>query len=235
MRLLKCLTAFSIVAFVLATLPGVSAGWYDETHLAVAKAAGYYKWYNSAGADMAKLKAGNIESNNHYCINERGSTVTPEMVFDQVDRYDTADKRGHIYGAIIASLRNYIEQKKEGKYGEYHIAFCAHYVGDLSMPIHNTCYDDFNKKHHAEIDGIINDEVMDNCDKIKVYPITINTEQDLAQQIARIANLSMKLGYQLEDENRLITKEEAYVQIGHSVSLLKGILGYAEKHFDLPL
>jgi hypothetical protein len=47
------------------------------------------------------------------------------------------------------------------------------------------------------------------------------------REIARIANLSMKLGYQLEAENRMLTKEEAYVQLGQSASLLRAILDYA--------
>jgi len=38
----------------------------------------------------------------------------------------------------------------------------------------------------------------------------------------------MKLGYQLEAENRPLTKEEAYVQLCHSASLLKAILGYTQ-------
>ena len=34
----------------------------------------------------------------------------------------------------------------------------------------------------------------------------------------------MKLGYQLETEHRPLTKEEAYIQLGHSASLFKAIL-----------
>jgi hypothetical protein len=132
----------------------------------------------------------------------------------------------HRYGAIIASLRDYMRDKKMGKYGEYHLAFCSHYVGDLSMPLHNTLFDSFNRAHHAQIDGIINDEVLDNLDKIKIYPITINSEEDLAKQVARIANMAIQLGYRLEKENRLLTKEEAYEQISQSASLFKGILRY---------
>jgi len=36
----------------------------------------------------------------------------------------------------------------------------------------------------------------------------------------------MTLGYKLEDENRILTKEEAYQQLGHSASLFKAILEY---------
>jgi hypothetical protein len=48
-------------------------------------------------------------------------------------------------------------------------------------------------------------------------------------EIARIANLSLKKGYQIEDEKRLLTRDEAYEQISYSASLFKAILEYVEK------
>ncbi len=64
------------------------------------------------------------------------------------------------------------------------------------------------------MDGAVDDEVLDHLDRIKIYPIKIQSEDDLIKEIARIANLSMKLGYQLEAENRNLSKEEAYIQLG---------------------
>ena len=228
MKLAK-LTTFQFLAFLLLFFtPNLSHAWHDETHLAVAKAAGYYKWYNAAGPDIAKIKAGDKENRNHYANNPPNTTVTPEMVLAQVQRYnDPTDENGHLYGAIIASLRDYRSVKGQGKYAEYHMAYCAHYVGDLSMPLHNTQYDDFNRQHHAAMDGIVEDEVLSHLERIKVYPIVIKSEDDLVREIVRIANLSRELGYQLEKENRMLSKDEAYVQLGHSVSLLKSVLEYA--------
>lgn len=60
----------------------------------------------------------------------------------------------------------------------------------------------------------------------EIYPIKIQSEDDLIKEVAGIATLSMKLGYQLETENRPLTKEEAYIQLGHSASLFKAILLY---------
>ena len=219
------LTVFFVTSFT-----GNSYSWNDETHLAIAKAAGYKKWYNSTGADMAKLKAGKIENLNHSVKNHRGTTVTPEMVLQQIKKYNqTKDFMGHLYGAIIASVRDYLKTKNTGKYGEYHLAFCAHYVGDLSQPLHNTLYNSYNRKNHKTTDGIINDEVLDNIDKIKIYPIEIESEKDFADEIARIANLSLAQGYQIQAEKRLLTKQEAYEQISHSASLFRAILRYVEK------
>lgn len=209
-------------------IPTHSSAWFDETHIAIAKVAGYQKWFNAAGADVAKMKLGDKEGDNHFVNNPRGTIVTPQMVLSQVAKYDKIQPAGHLYGAIIASVKNYIQAKKMGRYGEYHLAYCAHYVGDLSQPLHNILYYSYNRKNHMATDGIINDEVLNNLDKIKIYPITVNSEADLAREIARIANISMNLGYRLEGENRLLSKEEAYQQIGHSASLFRAVLKYVE-------
>ena len=128
----------------------------------------------------------------------------------------------------MASVRDYIEAKKKGRYAEYHLAYCAHYIGDLSQPLHSILYSDYNKRNHTKTDGVINDGILDNLEAIKVYPIEIKTEEELAKEIARIANLSMALGYKLEDEGRLLSKEEAYQQISHSASLFRAVLRYVE-------
>jgi hypothetical protein len=218
-----------VLGFLLIALsPSFSSAWDDDTHIAIAKAAGYYKWFNACGADMAKLKAGNIEGHNHYVNNAKGTVVTPEIVLGQVSKYNQIDDKGHLYSAIMASARDYIREKRKGKYGEYHLAFCAHYVGDLSQPLHNTRYNLFNRRNHKAIDGIINDEILDNLDRIKIYSISIGSEEALAKEIARIANLSMALGYKIEGENRLLKREEAYTQIGHSTSLFRAVLEYVK-------
>ncbi len=211
------------------SLPGLSQAWYDNTHLAIAKAAGYPQWYNAVGPDIAKIKAGNKEARNHYSNNPPGSVITPQMVLDQVARYDDPnDEKGHLYGAIVASLRDYKSAKAAGKYAVYYLSYCVHYVGDLSMPLHNTLFDSFNRQYHSSMDGAVDSEVLDNLERIRIYPIRIQSEDDLIKEIARIANLSMKLGYQLEAENRPLTKEEAYIQLGHSTSLFKAILDHLQ-------
>ncbi len=220
-----------LFALVLAlSFPARSYPWHDETHLAIARAAGYRKWYNATGADMTKLKAGRVEESNHFVSNPRGTIVTAETVLHMVSKYNKeTDITGHLYGAIIASVRDYLKKKQEGKYGEYHLAFCSHYVGDLSQPLHNTLYNSYNRKNHTTTDGIINHEVLNNIDRVKIYPIKLESEEGLAKEIARIANISIKKGYQVQDEKRLLTAAEAYEQISHSASLFKAILMYVGK------
>ena len=224
-------TIFSFI-LLLSLIPYSTQGWawHDETHLAIAKAASYEKWFNAAGADITKIKAGDVENKNHYAYNPPGAMVSAEMVLDQADSYNTPDDtKGHLYGAIIASIREYRTTTQTGKYAEYHLAFCAHYVGDLSQPMHNILYNDYNRQNHGATDGIINDEVLYNLPLIEKYPINIQSEADLAQEVARIANLSIQLGYQLEMEDRMLSRQEAYEQISHSASLFRAILNFVDR------
>jgi len=215
--------------------------WHDQTHLAICKAAGFDNWYSCAGPDIAKLKAGDIEAYNHWFNNTAEVEITPQMVLDQTERYNKDnvffDSEGHLLGAIIASLRAYEKDLRADKYAMYNLVYCAHYIGDLSMPLHNTAYDDFNKQHHSINDGIVEGTILKETEKIAghMYPINLSKkdfEADLAAQIARIANLSRRLGYKMRAENRDMTKPEAYIQLGHSASLLRAVL----QHYNrLPL
>jgi hypothetical protein len=218
---------FFLAVLLLIIFPALSFAWHDETHLAIAKVANYKKWFNAIGADMAKIKAGDKEKHNHFVKNSSGTIITAEEVLKQAKKYNKRQFSGHLYGAIIASVRDYLKDTNKGKYSEYHLGYCAHYVGDLSQPLHNTRYNFYNRKNHVITDGIVNDEVLDNMSSIEIYPITITSEQELAGEIARIANISLALGYKIESEKRLLTKEKAYIQLGHSASLLKAILQYA--------
>ncbi len=231
MRSLQPKRSIALLIFLsLSLFAAPSYSWHDQTHIAIAEAAGYKYWFNAAGADITKIKAGNLEGLNHFFDNYENATVTEKMIFDQVKHYnDPTDKEGHLYGAIIASLREYRQAKSSGKYGEYHLAFAAHYIGDLSQPLHNIPYDGFNKTHHSENDGIVENEVLNRISEIEknMYEIKLRPdhfEEDLAKEIARIANQSRQLGLKLRTENRSMTKEEAYIQLGHSASLLRAVI-----------
>ena len=224
-----------IYLFILTTFLYTASAfsWNDETHLAIAKAAGYKSWYNAAGPDITKVKADKIEAYNHYFDNKKNLEINETMVIDQAKLYNNpSDGEGHLYGAIIGSIREYEKAQDAGKYGEYHIAFCAHYVGDLSQPLHNSQYDAFNRKRHLDNDKTVEAEVLSNISKIteNMHPVVLNDvtfEKDLAKEIARIANLARELDKKIRKEHRNMTKEEAYKQLGLSASLFKMIL----KHF----
>jgi hypothetical protein len=231
---LKIMIVLSFV--ILFALP--AQAWHDHTHLAICKAAGYDMWYHCAGPDIAKLKVGDMESYNHWFNNNAEAEITPQMVLDQTERYNhnsiLFDTEGHLPGAIIASLRAYDKDLGAGKYAKYNLVYCAHYIGDLSMPLHNIAHDDFNQKHHGANDGIVEETILKEPKKITKHMYRINLssenfEADLAREIARIANLSRKLGYKMRAEDRDMTKREAYIQLGHSASLLKAVLRHYNK------
>jgi len=101
-------------------LPEPSRAWFDQTHLAVARAAGYQHWYNAAAADVAKIKAGPIEDKNHFYNNDRNAEVTAKTVLGQAGRYNNPkDDEGHLYGAIVSSLREFRKARAAGQYAEY--------------------------------------------------------------------------------------------------------------------
>jgi hypothetical protein len=235
---MKYVTLKMMMVLCLLSLVSQAQAWHDKTHLAIAKTAGFDMWYHCAGPDIAKIKAGNVESYNHWFNNTAEVEITPQMVFDQVERYNQRNKffdpEGHILGAIIASLRAYDKDLRSGKYAMYHLVYCAHYISDLTMPLHNIAYDDFNKDHHHANDGIVEETILNEPEKITrhIYSVTLSKkyfEADLAREIARIANISRKLGYKLRAEKRDMTKQEAYIQLGHSASLLKAVLQHYDK------
>jgi hypothetical protein len=228
-----------VIAF-LTMITGQALAWHDNTHVAIAKAAGYEYWFNAAGADITKTKAGNKEGKNHYFNNIKGDTVDTKMVLDQAKLYNCPnDDEGHLYGAIIASIRKHDELFNKGEYVGYHMAFAAHYIGDLSMPNHNMPMmkdgypenDEKAKAWHIVNDGVVESIVLKQPEEItkRMYIIILRNgqfEANLAAEIFRIANLSRNFGEKLRAEKRVMTPEEAFTRVGHSASLLKAVLEY---------
>jgi hypothetical protein len=120
--------------------------------------------------------------------------------------------------------------KATGKYARYPLVFCAHYIGDLSMPLHNTPYDDFNKARHSINDGTIESSVRNNIGYIqrKLTPISINSESDLAREVSAVAESGRQLGLKMRKENRDMTVDEAYIQVIRSASLFRAVLAFAD-------
>lgn len=218
---------YSALAVILLLSRPVFA-WHDYTHMAIAKAAGFTRYYTVVGPDITKLKC-QTEQSNHWYDAEKNETITPETVKKQIALYDTdGDTKGHVLGSIVASFRKYLEKSgASSKDNYYYLAFTAHYIGDMSNPLHESVYDDFNKQHHQANDAMIEQEVMDNIREIKISRITIKSEEDLIKEIAAIAEGARILGYKLRDENRDMTKKEAYMQVSKSASLLKAVMEYA--------
>lgn len=234
MRMLsRRIASFStVLSLMFSSLPAFA--WHDKTHLSVAEAAGFDLWYSSAAPDVAKSKSEfrAAEEKNHYFNNNADKDIDEALVMGQISRYNLPDDvEGHLYGAIIGAVRAYQAERATGKYAEYPLVFCAHYIADLSMPLHNTLYDDFNKNRHSINDGIIESSVRNNIGYIQrnIEDITLEGETDLAREIARIANTSRELGRTIRKEKRDMTQSEVYIQVTRSASLFKAILKYVGK------
>ncbi len=224
--------------------PCSSAAYFDATHVAMAQAAGYDKWYNAAAADMVKLKLRSLEnkgtklrsyvyleSPNHYYNTRIGETINSETVQRQIANYNNPfDKKGHLYGAIIASLQAY-----NGRQPGYELAFCAHYIADLSQPLHHFPYVGWSgRENHLLNDGVVNQDGREVIRKnIQQYMRNINLHasnrleffQKLTEEIARIANDAIALGWKLKKrQHPVMTRQEAYRQLAESASLLRAIL-----------
>ena len=241
----RTLTVLALFLFFLISTP--AHAWHDATHMAVVEAAGLHNFvYFAVGPDMAKEKSGGHEEGNHYCNNAKGVVVTPDMVLDQVRNYNCrCSGEGHLYGAIVASLNQYSERKNIGKYGRYPLGYAAHYIGDLSMPLHNTEYNLLNRNYHYANDGVVegsDDEPMDaKVSRIaqqigksmkELSPLQLPSAKDgmmqfnqaLAKKIAEIANSSSALGYAMQESNpqrTKMTEDEAYRRLALSAQLLK--------------
>lgn len=225
-----------------------SMAWHDATHMAVVKAAGLDDYaYLAVGADMAKEKAGDIERGNHYCNTPRGVKITPKMVLSQVRDYNRpGDSDGHLYGAIIAALQDFMARRDSGKYAMYPFGYAAHYIGDLSMPFHNIPVDEFTRKNHAANDGIIEMNVSRNESTdakvarlaaeirkrmAKLPSISFSSDattfqREVAAEIAAMANKASVLAYSIKEATHgrsCMTEEEAYSQLAQSARLLKGV------------
>jgi hypothetical protein len=219
-----------LVMFLFVTSFSPAMAWHDRTHIAVGVAAQFDQAYNLAAPDVAKLKADTVEEYNHWVDNSEGTTITKALVKGQIQKYNVGTERekgGHLYGAIVAAIRAYQDESGAGKFATYHLVYAGHYIGDLSMPLHNIDNSLLDTlPNHYDNDHIIENEVATHMDKIKLSPMTIKNEEDLIQNIVLIATKSKDLGYKLVKEKRNMTKEEAYHQISQSASLFKAVLEY---------
>ncbi len=189
-----------LAIFLFSSSFGPAMAWHDRTHIAVGDAAGFDLAYNLAAPDVARLKAYHVEDYNHWVNNEEKDDITPTTIRGQIQKYNLGtreEEKGHLYGAIVAAVRAYRDESGAGKYAASHLVYTGHYIGDLSMPLHNIADDSFNRGHHALNDGIVECEIRNNLHKVVLYSISIKNEDDLIQNIARIARKAKDLGYSL--------------------------------------
>lgn len=126
---------------------------------------------------------------------------------------------------------------------EYYLVNIAHYIGDLSQPLHNFPYGNlpasdgkiyeeegkFNKEYHIKFDESLSnylnsDPEIDKKIDSAIKEIKLNSKEDLKKEISEIANSAIKIANQCFMEKRLPTEEELINQISWSISILKAVI-----------
>ena len=218
--------------------------WTDQTHMAIAKAGGLESYHNACAADVSHTVA---------YMNNIWLTDSPAHYFDAVkppNRQDVAEQlnliglskkkapNGYLLGAIVNAVRKAKTRTEKSKFDDYYYAVIAHYIGDLSQPLHISAYDDFNKSHHLQVDDTLTCKNVawdvDGAGYIAKElhiddSVRFNDETELVDYMLKIANESFELSQKLRHDNRVITREEAVQRASRSATMLRAVLRYCGK------
>lgn len=231
--------------------------WSSITHILIAQEAGIADPETACFPDLSRNEEYALLVPYHWHDAAPNTIVTPEYI----DRYKISegtyqklgspgsqpikirvpDSSGVLYWEIVQ-----LYKKLKGSRGweyDYYLGNIAHYVGDLSQPLHNFPYDSsptgdgkvyteigkWSKEHHAEFDDALDSVLPLSTEKKRAFekmvtPIQIKSIDDLKREISKIANSSIGLANKCYAQKRIITEDEALKQVAMSVSLLKAII-----------
>ncbi len=223
------------------------SAWDELTHKAVGDIINFDLSNHLSAPDIARAKLGDVELKNHFYDCRENLNISIALVKSQKSWYNNpSDEDGHLYGAILQSVEDYQKSKLSGKGKSFLLAWVGHYIGDLSNPLHNIEYEQFNKICHAANDSMLESVISSLVDSLKKTvknnPIVIKNEDDLAKYIVELASKSKAIGYELskkwnketanmaEDEKKkhivTMTREQAIEQVRQSALLLDAVLKY---------
>jgi hypothetical protein len=201
-----------------------AAAWFDATHQAIVEASDLpFSPCLAVAADVVSHKHP-AEAHNHYS-NLPDLFITPAHVLREVSRYDTEDPQGHLYGAVLAAFHRLRATIQASKRPDYDFAFLAHYVGDLSQPLHNSPYDAFNRAHHLRLDGAV-DALPELASQIgrRMTCLEIQSDTEAVEAIVRVGNAAREADHRLRENG--LSEEDILDLLGQSASLLKGLVGF---------
>jgi len=252
----------AIIILILLAFISNTFGWSSECHIYIAVEAGIKNPEITCFPDLSREENISLLGPFHWHDAVPNTIVTP----DYIDQYQITegmyvksgapeskpikikvpDPSGVLYWKIIE-----LYQKMKGKTGwqyDYYLTNIAHYVGDLSQPLHNFPYASepasdgksypeiglWAKEHHWQFDSVLDSYLpLEGKDKetfqTLITPIEIMSVDDLKREISNIANSSIRLANKCYSEKRIITKDEALRQIAMSVSLLRAIIKSTNK------
>lgn len=229
----------------LSLAPLTAEAWTDQTHMAIERAAGLSSYQNACAPDVAKTvsainKLKKNDGQGHFYDASRPPTrkdVEEQLEMIGQGRDDAPD--GWILGAIINATRKSKAWTEMGRFDDYNYAILGHYCGDLSMPLHMSVYDDFNKKHHLNVDQTLNrSDVKYDVDGVPLITkemtvddsVRFHNEDEIIDYMLKIANESFELGQKLRAEDRELTHEEAIQRVNRSATFFRAIMRYCGKN-----
>ena len=231
-------------------------GWSSETHIYIALEAGTKNPEITCFHDLSREENSSLLGPFHWHDAAPNTSVTP----DYIDLYQITEgmyvksgvpeskpikvKVPDPSGVLCWKILE-LYQKMKGKTGwqyDYYLTNIAHYVGDLSQPLHNFPYGSepasdgkpypgiglWAKEHHSQFDSVLDSYLPLEGKEKEVFqtmipPVEIMTVDDLKKEISNTANSSIHLANRCYSENRIITNDEALRQIARSVSMLRSI------------
>ena len=222
----------------------ITYAWSDQAHMAIARAAGLRGFHNACAPDVSRLvmKINRFEQTagkSHFFNTDR--VITRQDVYDQIlilKHHKNMDK-GYILGAIIETMRCAKATTESNHQDDYSYAILAHYVGDLTQPLHIYPYNEFNKKNHLTADNTLEDKdvVWEIDGAIRISrELRINdnlrfkNEEEVIDHLVTLANESYELAKDMEKNNRLLTRKEAIERVSKAASFMRAIMIYCGKN-----
>lgn len=255
---MKYLRSVFICIFTIFLLSTDALAWSSKGHMFIAQEAGMTNPETACFPDLSRNEEYDLLVRYHWHDAAPNTIVTP----DYIDRYQISkgayvkvgsppgsspikirvpDPTGVLYWEIVE-----LYKKLKGSRGweyDYYLSNIAHYVGDLSQPLHNFPYDGspasdgkiypevgkWSKEHHAKFDDALDSGLPLRTEKKAAFekmviPIKIESADDMKKEISKVANSSISLANKCYSQRRIITGEEALKQVALSVSLLRAII-----------
>jgi hypothetical protein len=253
----KRVIIFYIAIFIILFFPASVFPWSSATHTFIAQKAGMPNPQYTNFPDISRNENYSLLVPYHWHDASPGTIVTP----DYIDQYQIAireyvragaceskpikikvpDPAGVLYWKIL-ELYQQMKDKTGWEY-DYYLFSIAHYVGDLSQPLHNFPYGSapasdgkvyseigtWAKENHGAFDNILESSLpLDHKTEKRfdswVAVPSIKSLDDLKREISKVANHSIALANRCYSERRIIKREEALKQVAQSVSLLRAII-----------
>ncbi|MCS7164068.1 MAG: hypothetical protein NZ845_03605 [Thermodesulfovibrio sp.] len=233
--------------------------WDCFTHAYIAKKSGVRIPEAACMPDIIRNENYELFAPFHYHSASPDTVVTPDyidkfsvkeenvLISGKIYRIKVPHPAGALYWKIVdlyEKMKSLDKTKPEDLLSyEYYLFSIAHYIGDLSQPLHNFPYGNspasdgniyeregsFNKEYHTKFDEAFtyylktSPETQTKIDK-SIKHINLSSTEDLKKEIAEIANSAIKIAKKCFAENRLPTEQELITQISWSISLLKAVI-----------